>query len=315
MSEGNKNIKLGAFVLAGTVFLILAFYFIGSKQNLFGGTFRITAKFYNINGLMKGNNVRFSGIDIGTVEAIEVVSDTSINVVMAIEKDMRVFIKKNAVASIGTDGLMGNKLVNINPGSGHSSSIAEGDELRTLNPLEMDDMVRTLSSTNENMKVITANLRAVTDKFNSDNSLWNLLTDTVLAKNVRNAVVSFKLTGEHTAVVTGELSEIVKNIKAGKGTVGTLLTDTVLSQRLQQTIVNVKAISDSVVIISGNFNDISKKLKNGKGSIGALLMDTSFVHNLNQSLIIIKQGAGGFNENMEALKYSWPFKKYYKRKK
>jgi phospholipid/cholesterol/gamma-HCH transport system substrate-binding protein len=313
--EGSKNIKLGAFVFAGTLLLILAFYFIGKKQNLFGNTFTISAKFYNVNGLMAGNNVRLSGINVGTVKEVEVVSDTAVRVVMNIEKNMQAYIKKSALASIGTDGLMGNKLVNINASGIDASSIGEGDELQTLNPVEMDEMIRTLSSTNENMKVITANLRTITDKFNSDNSIWKLLMDTILAKDVRSAVVNFKLTGNNTAIVTGELQGIVKNIKAGKGTVGMLLSDTAASGSLKQTLVNMKVISDSMVIISGNFKNISADLKNGKGSLGALLADTSLIHNLNQSLEAIKQGAGGFNENMKALKYSWPFKKYYKRKK
>jgi phospholipid/cholesterol/gamma-HCH transport system substrate-binding protein len=315
MNGENKNIRLGVFVSTGTLLLIFAFYLIGKKQNLFGNTFTVSAKFYNVNGLMVGNNVRLSGIDVGTVKEIEVVSDTAVKVVMNIERDMQKYIKKSALASIGTDGLMGNKLVNINSTDANSLNVAEGDELKTLSPVEMDDMIRTLSFSNENMRVITANLRAVTDKFNSDNSMWNLLTDTVLAKNVRSAIVNFKVTGGNTAIVTGELQSIVKDIKAGKGMAGVLLTDTAASGRLKQTLVNIKAISDSVVIISGNFKSLSSDLKNGRGSIGALLTDTSFIHNLNQSLLIIKKGAGGFTENMEAVKYSWPFKKYYKRKK
>lgn len=313
--EGSKNIKLGAFVFAGTLLLILAFYFVGKKQNLFGNTFTISAKFYNVNGLMAGNNVRLSGINVGTVKEVEVVSDTAVRVVMSIERNMQAYIKKSAMASIGTDGLMGNKLVNINASGIDAASITEGDELQTLNPVEMDEMIRTLSSTNENMKVITTNLRTITDKFNSDNSIWKLLMDTILAKDVRSAVVNFKLTGNNTAIVTGELKGMVKNIKAGKGTVGMLLSDTVASGSLKQTLVNMKAISDSVIIISGNFKNISADLKNGKGSLGALLADTSLIHNLNQSLKAINQGADGFNENMKALKVSWPFKKYYKRKK
>ena len=145
--------------------------------------------------------------------------------------------------------------------------------------------------------------------------MWHLLTDTAVAENVRNAVVRFKITGDNTAVITGDLSKIVKDIKAGKGSVGALLTDTAFSQRLNQTIVNIQAISDSVAIISGNFKSISAKLKNGEGSIGTLLTDTTFVHDLNLSMKNLKNGTGNFNENMEALKHSWPFKKYFKKKK
>src|SRR5690348_15105543 len=121
--ESSRNMQVGLFVSIGTVLLIVALYLIGDKQNLFGSTFRISAKFYNVNGLMVGNNVRFAGIDIGTVEEIEIINDSSVNVIMVLEERVQPYIKKNAIASIGTDGLMGNKLVNINSGSDLSVSI------------------------------------------------------------------------------------------------------------------------------------------------------------------------------------------------
>lgn len=315
MSEENKNIKLGIFVLAGTVFLILAFYFIGSKQNLFGDTFRISAKFYNVNGLMKGNNVRFSGIDVGTVESIEIVSDSSVKVIMTVEKNILRFIKKNAMVSVGTDGLMGNKLVNINAGIGYSESVSEGDELQTLRPIEMDEMVRTLNSTNENMKVITSNLRNITDKINSKNSLWNILMDTVVADNVKASIVNLKLMSNRVVMITGDLKYFTEGIKNGKGSLGALITDTVLSSRLTQMVIKFERLSDTAAVLGGDISAIVRNLKQGKGTIGVLLNDTSLVHDLNKSINSIDKGAGNFNENMEALKHSWPFKKYFRKKK
>lgn len=315
MSEGNKNIKLGIFVLSGTILLILAFYFIGNKQNLFGDTFRISARFYNVNGLMKGNNVRFSGIDVGTVETIEIVSDSSVNVIMTIEKDIRRYIKKNAIASVGTDGLMGNKLVNINAGNGYSESVLEGDELQTLRPIEIDEMVRTLKSTNENIKVITSNLRNITDKINSKNSLWSILMDTVVAENAKAAIVNLKLMSNHGVMITGDLKHITDGIKSGKGSLGALITDTVLSSGLTQTIIKLERLSDTTAVLAGDISVIVKNLKKGKGTMGVLLNDTNLVNDLNKSINSIDKGANNFNENMEALKHSWPFKKYFRKKK
>ena len=273
----------------------------------------MSANFNNVNGLVSGNNVRFNGINVGTVSKVSSSSDTTIKVDFTIDKESTKFIMKNAIASIGTDGLLGNKLINISPGKEGSKSVEEGSVLITLNPLQMDNALRTLTMTNDNLKVITDNLKGVSEKFNNNNSLWHLLTDSTLAENVRNAVIRFKVTGDNTAVITGDLSKIVKDIKSGKGSVGALLTDTTFSHTLNQTIVNIHSISDSVAIISGNFKTISNNLKNGKGSIGTLLTDTMFVHNLNKSMLNVKEGAGNFNENMIALRHTWPFKKYFKK--
>lgn len=316
MKEQNINrTKLGAFVVIALTCLILGLYFIGSQKNIFSSKINVSAIYNNVGGLMSGNNVRFNGINVGTVSKVYPISDTTIKVEFTIDQKSVQFITENAIASIGTDGLLGNKLIDIAPGEKGGKSVKQGDILKTNNPMQIDVALRTLTKTNDNLKEITDNLKGVSEKFNNNNSLWHLLTDSTLAENVRSAVVRFKITGENTAVITGDLSNIVKDIKAGKGTVGALLTDTSFSHKLNQTIVNIQAVSDSVAMISGNFKDISDKLKNGEGSIGRLLTDTTFVHDLNESMENIKQGAGNFNENMEALKYSWPFKKYYRKKK
>ena len=315
MKEESRNIRLGTFVAIATILLVVALYIVGNKQNLFGSTFHISANFRNVNGLMKGNNVRFAGIDVGTVESIEIINDTSINVTMVIEKRVQKHIKKNAIASLGTDGLMGNKLVNINTISDHSTMVSEGDVLASQNPLEMDDMIRTLNVTNENVKVISGNLRSITDKFNDKNSLWGLLMDSTSAEKVNSTLVNLKLMGNHGVMITGNLKHITDDVKNGKGSIGALITDTALSYRINQTIVKLEKVSDTAAYISGDLSSVVKQLKNGKGTLGILLNDTALISDLNKSMINIKTSTGKFDENMEALKYSWPFKKYFKKQK
>lgn len=306
--------KLGAFVLVATTCLIVGLYYIGSKKNIFHATIDVSANFNNVNGLMPGNNVCFNGINVGTVSKVYSIADTLIKVEFTIDEKSTKFISQNAIASIGTDGLLGNKLINITPGKKHTTFIKEGDVLKNLNPLQMDNTLRTLSVTSDNLKTITDNLKDASEKFNNNNSLWHLLSDTVVAENIRNAAVRFKITSNNTAVITGNLSKIVKDVKAGKGTVGALLIDTSFAYKLNQTIVNIQTASDSVAFISGNFKQISEKLKNGQGAIGTLLMDTSFVSNLNKSMENIKVGSKGFSDNMEALKHNFLLRKYFKKK-
>ncbi|MEO6304447.1 MAG: hypothetical protein ABIP51_14875, partial [Bacteroidia bacterium] len=237
------------------------------------------------------------------------------NVVMMIEKNIRQHIRKNALASVGTDGLMGNKLVNINSGVGISENISEDDELQTLKPIEMDEMVRTLNSTNENMKVISSNLRNITDKINSKNSLWSLLMDTVVSENVKSAIVNLKLMSNNGVLITGDLKYFTEGIKQGKGSLGALITDTVLSSHLTQTIIKFEKLGDTVAVLSGDISTIVNRLKERKGSIGILLNDTTLIHDLNKSIRTIEKGAGNFDENMDAIKLSWPFKKYFRKHK
>jgi phospholipid/cholesterol/gamma-HCH transport system substrate-binding protein len=312
-SQDSRNLRLGIFVIVGTTFLIAALYIIGSKQNLFGSTFKISARFNNVSGLMKGNNVRFAGINVGTVESVEIVSDTSVNVVMIIENNAQQYIKKNSLASVGTDGLMGNKLVNINSVKEDSPCVNENDMLQSLKPVEMDQMIRTLDVTNENIKVISTNLRNITDKINSKNSLWNLLMDTVVAENIKSAVVNIKLMSNQGLYITGDLKGITDGIKKGKGTLGALVTDTAISSNIKQVVIKLQRISDTAAIATGDISQIVRKLKQGKGSAGVLLNDTNLIYNLNKSVKSIDKGAGTLNEDLEALKHTWPLKKYFRK--
>lgn len=113
--QGENNIKLGVFVLAGLIVMIFAFYMIGANTSMFGGSFKLKARFSNLNGLVEGNNVLFSGIQAGTVKSIDIINDTTIEVTMLIDSKVHGFIHNNAEAAIGTEGLMGNKVVNILP--------------------------------------------------------------------------------------------------------------------------------------------------------------------------------------------------------
>lgn len=315
-NETGRNLKLGAFVLAGTLFLIVVLYMIGAKRNLFSNTFTISADFYNVNGLMAGNNVRFSGINVGTVESVEIISDSSVRVVMLIQDKVKSYIKKNAVATVGTDGLMGNKLININAAKDGSTApnIDEGDALKTLRPIETDEMIRTLSTTNDNIKNITTDLKTIAQKINSRNTLWSLLMDTVVAENIKQAVVNIKMAGSNAAVVIGDLHHLTNEMKGGKGLIGTLITDTTLSTRLDHTMVKLNLAGDNLAVMTGDLSKVSKSLNTNEGTLGMLIMDTMFVKDLKSAMKNLDNGTGNFNDNMEALKHNILLRKYFKKK-
>jgi phospholipid/cholesterol/gamma-HCH transport system substrate-binding protein len=310
----SQNIKLGLFILIGTILLIVALYFIGTRQNLFGKTFVLKARFENINGLMEGNNVRFSGIDVGTVKEVEIINDSTVEITMIIEEKIKKFIKKNAIASVGTDGLMGNKLVNIIPIKGNFKSVENGDELATVAPLDLADALTTLNITNKNLVSITNNLVDFTNQISEENTLWKLLSDSTVATDVKTAVMNLKNTSTQSLMIAKDLKKISNEIKNGKGMAGTLINDTSFSGQLENTIGKLEKFGDSLNKVSSDISAIVDDLKKGKGSAGKLLNDTTLIHQLTKSLVEIEKGATGFEQNMEALKTSWPFKRYFKKK-
>jgi phospholipid/cholesterol/gamma-HCH transport system substrate-binding protein len=314
MSKITQNIRLGIFVLAGTVLLIISLYFIGSRQNLFGKTFTLKAKFENVNGLMSGNNVRFSGIDVGTVQSVEIINDSTVEVTMIIDEKVQGFIKKNSLASVGTDGLMGNRLVNILNVKGNFNAVEDGDYLESVPPLDLADAMTNLNETNKNLVSITDNLVEFTSQLDEGNTFWKLLSDSTVANDIKSAVKNLKNTSEQSLSIAKDLKKISYEIKNGKGMAGTLINDTSFAGDLENTIRKLESFGDSLNEVSGEINSIISDLKSGKGSAGQLLTDTSLIMQLHRSLKELEKGAAGFEQNMEALKTSWPFKKYFRKK-
>ncbi len=191
-NTGNK-IGLGAFVTTGLLLFVIGIYFIGQRQQLFRETFQISAIFKNVNGLQPGNNVRFSGINVGIVNNITQTTDTTVRVDMQIDERTRKFIKKNAKASIGTDGLMGNKIVLIAPGTSSEKGIQNDDFIEAAIPINMDDVLLKLKTTEDNASNITSDLAVIMKNIRmGKGTIGMLFMDTVFAQNLGVAVVNVK---------------------------------------------------------------------------------------------------------------------------
>ena len=317
----SNKIKLGAFVLAGVTALLLGLFFIGSQKNIFSSTISVSADFNNVGGLMPGNNVRFNGINVGTVSKVFPISDSLVKVNFTIDEKLKQYITQNDVASIGTDGMLGNKLVNIEPSKQNAPGVQNGHVLKSLDPIQMDNIMRSFTSSGDNFKAITENLKDVSVKINGDNVLWQLLNDTALVNNLKSTAGNFKLMSNQGLAITGDLKnvsndfkDITEGVKRGKGTLGALISDTTFAGRINGAVAKFERIGDTAHVITTDMSLIIKNIKRGQGSVGVLLSDTMMAYNLNHSIIKIDSSAAKFSENMEALRYSWPFKKYFKDK-
>ena len=301
------------FVIAGITFLILTLYMIGKNRNLFGATFTINALVSNVNGLVPGNNVRYKGIDVGTVKSITVENDTSIRVSMVIDKKMKPFLKKNAIASIGTDGLMGNKLLNINSQPGDSQPIEQGDVIRSLKPVETDEMLRTLNTTNTNIERITRNLYEITVKLNSSQSLWTLLSDTLIAQDLKDAVFHFKIAGANTNELTSSVNSLVNRYETGNGLVERLFTDSTLAKQLVTSLDQLQDASKRTSSMMEDLRKVVDNMKHGEGAAGLILADTLLREKLFNTATNIEKGTEKFDQNMKALRSNFLFRRYFKK--
>jgi phospholipid/cholesterol/gamma-HCH transport system substrate-binding protein len=192
-ASGSQKIRTGIFTLIGLTLLIGAVFLIGKTKNMFGETFHIYGTFKNVGGLQVGNNIRFVGINVGTVQSIKIISDTLARVDMIIEKKANDFIKKNAIASIGSDGLMGDKLITIAATSEGSVPIKNGERIETEDPADLSKMMTKVQHIADNAEVITASLADIATQISEGKgSIGRLLYSDHLAKNLEGTVSSLK---------------------------------------------------------------------------------------------------------------------------
>ena len=263
----NKSIKLGMFVSVGILILILGIYIIGLRQSIFGTSLMVRGIFTDVQGLQVGSNVRFAGIDIGAVSNITIINDTSILVDFMLDKDVKKFIRKDSRAVITVTGLLGNKVVNIMPGSFNIEIIEDGDILPTDQGIEIADVMRELQKSSMNTTAITRNLVDITEKVNRGEGIFGqIFADTVFSQNLDRI-------GANTAELTDNFATITDQIINEYGLIGYLLSDTSLVKEFNQ-------VSDNLTIASENLVNIAEKINQGEGIFGKAFTDTSFLQNI-----------------------------------
>ncbi len=319
-----SNIKLGLFVIAGLLVLVVLLYMIGKNRSLFGSTYVLKARFENVQGLVAGNNVRFSGIQAGTVKRVNILSDTVIELTMIIDTKLKPIIRKNAIVSIGTDGFVGNKVVNIVPVKGPGALAMEGDILATRRSVNTDEMMQTLYNTNNDVAIIAANLKNTVQQINNSSGLWDLLNDRSIPQDLRRSLTNIRMATAKAGHMANDLHGLVMDVKDGKGSVGTLLRDTSFAHNLDDVMIKIKQVgeeadslanemSKAVAEINTIVSGIDKDINTGKGTVNALLKDSALATKLNSSLFNLQQGTEGFNQNMEALKHNFLFRGYFRK--
>jgi len=311
--EPLNNIRLGIFVVSGALLLIVGLYFIGNNKNMFGSTFRLSTTFNDVNGLTEGNNVRYSGIDVGTIDRIKIINDTIIFVEMIVDDDLLHFIRKNSIASIGSDGLMGNKLVNISAGSPESLFVIENDTLKSIKGINTEEMLRTLEFTNQNIAFVSGDLKQITENITkSRGTLYTVLMDTTLAENFKETLANIENVSINLSTMTDKLNSLVDEARHGKGLAAKFVSDTVIANDLKMSIKKIKEGSERFSAITLEINKFSTELNNGKGCVSTLVYDTAMANDLKESISNINSASKKLDEELEALKHSFLLKSYYK---
>jgi phospholipid/cholesterol/gamma-HCH transport system substrate-binding protein len=299
MAKKTSTVKIGIFIFIGIAILVLGIFLVGDKDALFSSTFNIKAYFNEVAGLRSGATVRLSGIDVGSVESVQIVDgeNAKVEVVMSIKEDIRHFIRTDTKASIETEGLVGNKVVVLQIGSSSADVVKNGGTIEAKDPVGFAEVIAETQGIMEYTKEMTKDLSEIIARVNrGEGSIGKLLVDEDLYNDATQL----------TKRADESLQEITKEIKG-------------LTTLFDQLGTGVESVVGNVNTVINDLDTIITGIKNGKGALGSLLsdgteFDSAFVNvmeNIEKTTYEARLAASRLAENMEALKHNWLFKSYF----
>lgn len=276
--------RLGIFVSIAFLGFFIGILSLGERKGWFEKTMAIYVLFTDVDGLENGAPVRISGINAGKVASIRPPTKVGDRVMvrMEVEVSYKNLLREDAVAHIETEGLVGYKLVVIDPGSTASKQVEENGFIQSTEPVKLSDITKKFANASENIASIVRNVDAIADSIQrGKGTIGRLIYDQSLYKNFSSAAISvdsafssFSKQSREISSIFGQISttskQIMDKINRGEGTIGKLVT------------------SDSL------YNDIRSST-------------TNFVQVISK----LEDGVYSFSENMEALKRNWFFKGYF----
>lgn len=283
--------RIGLFVVIGFAVLLVFIFAIGSQEKMFNRKTEIYAKFKTVSGLKSGAQVQYSGIAVGSVTDIELpkAPTDSVRVTMKIVNDALHLIRANSLATISTEGIIGDKIILIEDGPGPAAAIGEGELVQGKSPKDYTQAIDTLEEAVKNVNRIASEASLILQGLrNGEGSVGKLLTDEALYLDIQRLAVDSRATmlaaraqidkvGHEVAILSTDVQEIVGGIKRGEGSVGKLLHDEELYNDL-------RATSDNIRVSSYDMRDALAK---------------------------VSLGGGKFAEVMEALKHNFLVKGYF----
>lgn len=311
----SKKMNVGIFVVLGTILLVTALYFVGKRQNLFSKNIQLYAVFTDVSGLQIGNNVRYSGVNVGNVSKIEMKAEGKIRVEMSVNERAARFIKKDAVASIASDGLVGSMVVNLVPGEDKTATkVVSGDQIQIKTKITVDEILETFSKTNESAALITSDLAIITHQVvGGKGALGAILSDSSLEYDLRKSVAALKQTAEGTNRAMAQVNAIIGKINYDQSAVAVLLSDPKSRQQIQSVFANLEKSSNDINNVSKNLEDYVAEIKAGKGSLNYITKDESLKKNIDSTVVNVKEATDKLNQNMEALKHNFLFRGYFRK--
>jgi phospholipid/cholesterol/gamma-HCH transport system substrate-binding protein len=240
----SRDVKVGAFVLAGLTAIAAVIFLIGDERQLFQSKLNYTTQFEDVQGLRRGSPVRMGGVDVGTIVGVDYgkdAGDKNIHVRLAISVEDARRIRVDSVATIEGKGLLGDKMIVVSVGSPSQASLPEGSAIQSKTADDIGQLMTRLGSISGQVEKVVNNLERTTDA----------LSDEKFQGDIRNSVAS--------------IASILSSVDHGGGYASKLLHDPDEAQRLSHLMANLEQTSSELERTTASVNQILGRVQSGPG--------------------------------------------------
>ncbi|WP_179415461.1 MlaD family protein [Mucilaginibacter sp. E4BP6] len=313
LRENRRAVIVGLFLAIGLIVFILGVFTLGGQSKSFSKSVHISAVFDDVAGLKKGNNVWFSGVKVGTISDIHFTGPSQVDVKMSVDENSRQYIHDNAQVHIGSDGLIGNKIIVIDGGSPQAPIIREGDILQSAKIVSTDDIIKVVQQNNENLLAITSDFKLLSHKIlQGKGTVGTLLADSMMGVQLKQSMHNLQIATQSAAVMANNLNKFSNKLSTKGGFADKLFTDTVTFNKIQGAVAQLKAAADNANILTQNLNKASNKLNSTDNVLGILLNDKASAAKVQTSINNLQQGTVKLNDDLEAAQHNFLLKHFFK---
>jgi len=313
--QKKRSVVVGAFIFFAVLILLLAVLTLGGHKYFFDRTITLSAVFNDVTGLQKANNIWYSGVKIGTVDKVKVLGQSKVEVIMKIQTSLKDFILKDAKAKIGSDGLIGNRIVIIYGGTPGMPVVQSGDRLQTAAPLNSAEMMNTLDESNKNLSAITSDFKIVSKRLaGGEGTVGELLTSDSMAKHLEATAVMLQYASNNLNSLTANLANYTSKMQKKGALTYDLINDTTFFTRMKAASLQIQEASENAKELTQNLKDVSYRLKDSSNLAGVVFQDQKTADGLRTAVENIRSGTKKFDDDMEALQHNFLFRGFFRKR-
>jgi phospholipid/cholesterol/gamma-HCH transport system substrate-binding protein len=310
-----RSVIVGLFILLGLTIFVVGVLTLGGQQKSFVKAISVKAIFQDIGGLQKGANVWFSGVKIGTVKKIEFYGTSQVLISMNIEEEAQKYIHKDSKAKISTDGLIGNKIIVLSPGTDVAGTVEAGDQLKSEAPLDTDEMMATLQQNNKNIIDITTDFKAISKRIaNGEGTVGRLLTDASLVDKMEGTLANLQTITRNTNGAIKSFADYAGKLQTKGALSNELITDTVIFSNLRAAVVQMQQVAANATVLTENLKNTTADIGNKSKPLGMLMNDDELATDLKHTLKNLETSTQKLDENMEALQHNFLLRGFFKKR-